>query len=101
MSFQKCNTCGLCKAICPVYNITKNETKSPRSKLVLIKENLLSEQFHECLMCDSCKHECPSEIDIPKEVKKVRTVLVNTFQESDEGKVIMKNLRDKGNIYGI
>lgn len=101
MSFQKCNMCGLCKSNCPIYNTTNKETKSPRSKLLLIKENLITKEFHNCLMCDACKFECPSEIDIPKEIKKARIALINSMQESEEVKMIINNLRNKGNIYGI
>ncbi len=101
MSHQKCNTCGLCKSNCPIYNVTKKETKSPRSKIVLIKENLVTDQFHECLMCDACKQECPSEIEVSKEIKKARALLIDTMQESEENKTLIKNLRESGNIYGI
>jgi Fe-S oxidoreductase len=101
MSYDKCNMCGMCKANCPVYLIVRKETKSPRSKLLLLKENMINEHFDDCLMCGACKQDCPSEVDVPKEVKKARVQLIEGMQETEENKTLIKNLRDKGNIYGI
>jgi len=101
MSYDRCNFCGLCKANCPVYLNSKKETKSPRAKMVLSKENILSDQFHDCLLCGACKQECPSEVDVCKEVKRIRVKLAEALQETEENKKLIKNLRDKGNIYGI
>ncbi len=101
MNQEKCNTCGLCKSNCPVFLATKKETKSPRAKIILLRDNVITEEFHYCLQCGACKGDCPSEIDIPKEVRNARIKLIEKKEESEENIKLMKNLREKGNIYGI
>src|SRR5574344_146165 len=65
---NKCSKCGLCKSICPIYKITKNDFDTARGKFILLKENKFAPQkiLDFCLKCNKCKEYCPSNIDIRK-----------------------------------
>ena len=72
---NSCSRCGLCQAVCPVYQITKNDCTSPRGKFILINEMLknnlkptqnLKNYMTMCINCGKCTHYCPSKIDIRK-----------------------------------
>ena len=78
-SFQKelnsCSRCGLCQAVCPIYQITKNDCTSPRGKFILLNELLktsknpskkLKQYMRMCIDCGKCYKSCPSKIDIIK-----------------------------------
>ena len=68
----KCSKCGLCKSVCPLYLLTKNEMYSPRGRFILLN-NILSNNLRPsksfiknldfCLNCNLCKDFCPSNID--------------------------------------
>lgn len=72
----RCNKCGICLSVCPVYKETAQEQLSPRAKVRLIhsyEENSLSsssatlnELVNRCLMCGSCHANCPSGVDHPE-----------------------------------
>jgi glycolate dehydrogenase iron-sulfur subunit len=40
---HRCNRCGLCLAVCPVYGQRPQESLSPRAKVQLIKHYALQE----------------------------------------------------------
>ena len=74
-SINSCSRCGLCQAVCPIYQITKNDCTSPRGKFILIndllKNNLkpskkLKNYMTMCINCKKCINYCPSKIDTIK-----------------------------------
>jgi glycolate oxidase iron-sulfur subunit len=67
----KCLKCGNCLFYCPVYNIEKEETFSPRGRLSLIEllqnhdfKKLRKNFLQECLICGSCEKNCSANIKI-------------------------------------
>ena len=71
---HKCSQCGLCMAVCPLYEQTKNDCANARGMIHMlngvIKGDLefdenISKYLSMCENCDKCKSACPSEIDIP------------------------------------
>ncbi len=80
----KCSKCGLCKSVCPLFLLTKNEMYSPRGRYILLnnifkngispsKEFIKNLDF--CLNCNLCKDFCPSNIDTDK----ILTILKNKY----------------------
>ena len=75
---KNCSRCGLCQAVCPIFEITKNDSTSPKGKFILLNEMLkngekpskkLINYMKTCLNCGKCVEYCPSKIDI-KEINK-------------------------------
>ena len=71
----KCSKCGLCKSVCPLYILTKNEMYLPRGRFIILnnifKNNSrpskeLIKNLDFCLNCNLCKDFCPSSIDTVK-----------------------------------
>jgi len=69
--FERCNKCGLCQSVCPVYKVTKLESYSPRGKVRLTREICNNEIeiskrvkniFEKCLLCGSCYNICPAQV---------------------------------------
>jgi len=67
----KCNKCGACSSVCPLYLLTRDESMSARGRLALI-EALLEDKFepgvdyqnslYNCLMCQACVFQCASGV---------------------------------------
>ena len=98
MTTEKCNLCGFCKAVCPLYKLLPRETKSPRGFMILIKEKRINKVFNSCLMCGACERECPSKIGINKEIIKAREKLILNFIENTVNKKMKENIERLGNV---
>lgn len=69
---HKCSKCGLCQAVCPVYQITKNDCTVSRGQFIMLKGLInghlkmtkkLNHYLDLCLKCGMCSKFCPSGID--------------------------------------
>jgi glycolate oxidase iron-sulfur subunit len=65
----KCNKCGACTAVCPLYQETVNEGMAARGKLALLEavvdgalapSQALRQRIEDCLLCGACAQNCPS-----------------------------------------
>jgi glycolate oxidase iron-sulfur subunit len=65
----KCNKCGACTAVCPLYHETVNEGMAARGKLALLEavvdgalvpSEALQRKIEDCLLCGACAQSCPS-----------------------------------------
>ena len=81
----RCSSCGFCRAVCPLFELTKRPALNARGKMLILKEVMegdidLNEELHEtlfqCTTCASCKEQCPSGIDPPEIIKQVRKDMV-------------------------
>lgn len=67
-----CSKCGLCQSVCPIFDITKDDTLCARGKYILLN-GLLQDEIEQsqelvtslnfCLKCNKCKDFCPSNLD--------------------------------------
>ena len=82
---SRCNKCGICLSVCPVYKEMAQEQVSPRAKVKLIQSyrnsglpasNGLQELVNKCLMCGSCTANCPSGVDHPGLYRQMRDAMV-------------------------
>jgi len=74
--YLHCIRCGLCLSTCPLYQLTLNETNSPRARVALlraVREGLIeaptdrtAASFFGCLLCGACTFTCPSGVTVDR-----------------------------------
>lgn len=66
-----CVQCGLCLTACPTYQVTGDETRSPRGRIALMRaveregaplDADVVESFETCIQCRACEPACPSHV---------------------------------------
>lgn len=81
----------MCLAVCPTYDMTKNERSSPRGRIKLIKSvargemeitNLFAEEMNFCLDCQACETACPAGVKYGSMVEAARVEVDNTSYRS-------------------
>ena len=97
---NKCTECGLCRTACPVFNVIKSETLSPRGKVMLLKEGVEHEIFFACSLCGSCAVACPLDLDFGKDFKKQRAKLEKENKTTKANRKLIENIRKYGNPFG-
>ena len=105
----RCSSCGFCRAVCPVFGLTKRPALNARGKMLILKEvmdgniplnDALVETLFQCTTCASCANLCPSGVNPPEIIKQVRKDMVQsgTCHPSFEG--MNRVLGEHSNIYG-
>ena len=65
----KCNKCGSCTSVCPLYQNTVHEGMAARGKLALLEAvadgrlesgEAVRDKLEDCLLCGACAANCPS-----------------------------------------
>ncbi len=67
---DKCNLCGLCNSVCPIFRVTNLEINSPRGKAVLLKKKVKSDLLKLCTQCGACQVKCPQKVNLPQAIKR-------------------------------
>ena len=98
---SQCIHCGMCLAVCPTYELTKNERSSPRGRIMLIKSvargemeitNTFAAEMNFCLDCQACETACPAGVKYGSMVEAARVEVDNTNHRSFIYKLIKKIL---------
>jgi glycolate oxidase iron-sulfur subunit len=96
---KTCTRCGMCQAVCPLFDQTGIEADVARGKLALL-EGLADEMFKDpkgvyerlgrCLLCGSCVANCPSGVNVLEIFIKARAILTQFIGLSPAKKVILR-----------
>lgn len=97
---SKCIRCGMCKSLCPVFRIIREERVAPRGKAMILDKEVYDKVVYECSLCKACEEKCPLGLKLCDAFRKAREVLVETGKETKENKEMIKNIRTDGNPFG-
>lgn len=97
---EKCVKCGMCKSICPVFGVIREESIGPRGKVMLLEKEIYDKVMYECALCKACEQKCPLDLKLCDAFKEARKILVKEKKETPENKEMIKNIRDSGNPFG-
>jgi len=98
--FSSCVRCGMCKALCPVFKVLKEEGVSARGKGILLSEKIMDKILFECTLCRACEKECPLDIKICDAVLKGREAMVLRGKGLKGNEEMIENVRKSGNPFG-
>jgi len=99
-TLSPCVKCGMCKSLCPVFKILREESVSPRGKAIILSEKTLDKIVFQCNLCKACEEKCPLELKICDAILKAREALVLNGKELKENSEMIKNIRKNGNPFG-
>ena len=99
-TLDNCIKCGMCKSLCPVFKILREEKYSPRGHSILLQEKILSEIVFKCNLCRACEQKCPLNLKICDAILKAREALVLKERGLESNKEMIKNIRESGNPFG-
>lgn len=98
---ENCIKCGLCKSLCPVFKVLKEEQYSPRGRVIMLDSNFIEKIVYDCTLCKACELQCPMNLKLCTAFLNARNILVNSKKEIRENHEMIKNLNKTGNIFGI
>ena len=99
--FEGCVRCGMCKALCPVFKVLREEGVSARGKGIVLSEKVMDKILFECTLCRACEEKCPLNIKICEAVRKGREAMVLRGKGLKGNAEMMKNVRKSGNPFGV
>ena len=86
-----CIECGLCREVCPVFQIQRQEEYSPRGRAMLSSAGLQTLVFYQCTLCRACRVICPVEHDPGGET--LRAGLISAGIETEANQLMIANIR--------
>jgi len=98
--FDDCILCGMCKALCPVFKILKEERVSARGQGILLSDKVLDKVIFECTLCKACEQKCPLNIEVCDAVRKAREAMVLRGKGLKSNQEMIENVRKHGNPFG-
>lgn len=93
-----CTECGLCREVCPVFQIQSQEEYSPRGRAMLHSAGLQTLVFYQCTLCRTCRVVCPIGHDSNGEI--LRSGLIEAGIETPANQTMIINIRLYGNPFG-
>src|SRR3989304_5456215 len=84
-AITQCSRCGFCRAVCPIFELTKRPVTNARGKMILLKEIMegklpvtegVAQAFLRCRACMNCTVTCPSGVDPRKAIREARKDMV-------------------------
>jgi len=100
VELEKCIKCGMCKDLCSVFKILKEEGVSPRGKSIILSEKLIGEIIFKCNLCKACEERCPLNLKLCDSFVKAREASVLMNKELKQNKDMIENIRKFGNPVG-
>ncbi len=96
---EKCIKCGLCKELCPVFRVLREEQYSPRAHAILFSNKVIDEMVFDCTLCKACEEKCPVGLKLCTALKKARQVLKIKNKPHPENEKMLKKLEEGENPY--
>ena len=96
---EKCIKCGLCKELCPVFKILREEASSPRGHAIMLSNKIYEKLVFDCTLCKACEEKCPLNLKICTAIRKARQVLNLKEKENPENKKMKEKLDKNENPY--
>jgi len=98
-----CIECGLCREVCPVFTVTRDETVAPRGRAMLAAASMAaagtdSPTYYQCTLCRACRIACPVGRDPEGELLRAR--LVASDVQTEANREMIANIRRYGNPFG-
>jgi glycolate oxidase iron-sulfur subunit len=96
-----CIRCGMCQAVCPLFEQTRRESDVARGKLALLDglmKNLfedpdgVNQRLNKCLLCGSCAANCPSGVNVVEIFIRARAILAEFSGLSPAKKAVFRRL---------
>ena len=97
--FSSCVRCGMCKALCPVFKVLKDEELSARGKGILLLEKIMDKVLFECTLCRACEEKCPLGIKVCDAVRKGREAMVLMGRGLKGNREMVENVRKFGSLF--
>mgnify|MGYP001569825337 CR=1 FL=1 len=98
---ESCIKCGLCKSLCPVFRVIKEEHYSPRGRVIMLENNFIEKIVYDCNLCKACEVQCPKNIKLCTAFVNARKILVSQGKEFSKNRDMIKNLNKTGNVFGV
>ena len=98
--FDKCVSCGMCKSLCPIFRVLKEERVSARGQGILLSDKVLDKVFFECNLCKACEKKCPLDLKICDAIRKAREAMVLKNKGLKSNEEMIENIRKTGNPFG-
>ena len=102
-----CIHCGLCLRTCPTYQLTGNESSSPRGRIALMRavaeerldprEPEYGEELDFCLVCRHCESVCPAGVRFGEMMEYARASL----SKAVERPMLVRFVRWAGFAHGL
>jgi glycolate oxidase iron-sulfur subunit len=96
-----CMRCGMCQAVCPVFEQTGREADVARGKLALL-DGLMQQLFadpqgvkqrlEKCLLCGSCAANCPSGVSVLEIFLKARAILTGYMGLAPAKRLLLRGM---------
>jgi Fe-S oxidoreductase len=93
-----CTECGLCREVCPVFQILQQEEFSPRGRAILGSAGIRTMVFYQCTLCRTCRIVCPIGHDPAGETLRARLIAAGI--ETPANLAMIANIRQYGNPFG-
>jgi glycolate oxidase iron-sulfur subunit len=104
---ERCLKCGACRAVCPVFCETLDESYCARGRVALVEALLeggvdlspgFTERLSKCLNCKSCVEACPSGIRVDDLVLAARAEIFKKGRFPWLKKFIFRHLLKRGRL---
>jgi glycolate oxidase iron-sulfur subunit len=104
---DKCQSCGSCRAVCPIFAEIGREDAAARGKVALIRAVLdgelgLTEIFDErvqlCLNCKACVDACPNDVRVDDLILSARSGLVEAGRLPFIKRFVFRRLLRRGRL---
>lgn len=96
---ENCIKCGMCKSLCPVFKVLREEKLSPRGHSILLQERLLDESMYKCTLCRACEKRCPLNLKVCDAVLKAREAMVLKNRGLKTNKKMVKAIEETGSPF--